>query len=119
MKCDKSNEKKCEMMGKKDDHQSGEMKKAAEKRKAVMKMLDLTEAQKNDLKKMHAEMKNKMDALEKEQTITVKEYNDRKTALKKEMDSKRDQILTKEQKDKIASMKANREKEKKKILLLI
>jgi primosomal protein N' len=107
------------MMGKKDDHQSGEMKKAAEKRKAVMKMLDLTEAQKNDLKKMHAEMKNKMDALEKEQTITVKEYNDRKTALKKEMDSKRDQILTKEQKDKIASMKANREKEKKKILLLI
>jgi hypothetical protein len=44
--------------------------------------------------------------------FNTKRDNDKKTAIRKEMMDKRQLILTKEQKDKIASFKAEREKRK-------
>jgi len=83
-----------------------------QKMQEMMKSLNLTSEQKAKLKEAGNDSRKKIKALELQQNLTLKEYNDKKTAIRKEMQAKREAILTKEQKDKIASMKSDREKKK-------
>ncbi len=97
---------------KKDVYKSHHKGKAHD-RKEMMKNLNLTEDQKKQLKTNHEEFKTKMQALDKEQNITVKEMRERKAALMKEQKTKNETIFTPEQKEKMAQEKIKRENEEK------
>ena len=103
-------------MMKKNDMQKGEGGRMQERRK-MAQFIQLTEEQKQQLKVVHEDFRKKMDVLDQQQNITVKEYNDRKTQLRKEFKSKREALLTKEQKDKIATAKELRELKKKEMFV--
>lgn len=75
--------------------------------------LQLTDAQKKQLKVIQQDYQNKIDLLDKQQSLTIKEYNDRKTALRKELIAKRQSIFTKEQKNRIETAKQLKELRKK------
>jgi hypothetical protein len=75
--------------------------------------LNLTEDQKKQLKSNREEFRTKMQALDKEENITVKEMKTRKAALHKEQKAKNDAIFTPEQKEKIAKAKLKHEEEAK------
>ena len=82
-------------------------------KKEAFKNLDLTEAQQKQLKADNESFKAKMDALNKEENITVKEQKARKAALMAEQKAKRDVLLTTEQKTKLeADRKTMGEKHK-------
>ena len=82
-------------------------------KKDALKNLDLTETQQKQLKSDNESFKTKMDALNKEENITVKEQKARKAALMTEQKAKRDALLTTEQKAKLeADRKAMGEKRK-------
>jgi len=67
-----------------------------------MKDLNLTNAQKSQIKADREAYKLKMSELDKNEGLTVKEYNERKTALQKEQREKMQSILTAEQKAKMS-----------------
>lgn len=102
------------MMKKNDSQKEARGRIGMEQRKKMAQFLQLTEDQKTQMKAIRQDFQKKMDALDQQQNITVKEYNDRKTQLRKELQSKREALLTKEQKDKIATareLKALKQKE--------
>jgi len=70
-----------------------------------LKELNLTDAQKESFKKQRTEFKQRMDALKKEENITVKEWKSRMEKLRKENQSAMQHILTPEQKEKMKSMR--------------
>ena len=75
----------------------------------VMKDLNLTESQKTQMKASHQAFKAKMDELEKNDGITVKEYKQKKAALQKEQKSKMESLLTADQKAKLSASKSEME----------
>lgn len=75
-------------------------------KKDMMKDLNLTEAQKAQLKTSREANKAKMEALNKQDNLTVKEMRERKMALMQEQKAQMESILTAEQKAKIAADKA-------------
>lgn len=81
--------------------------------KEMMKDLNLTDAQKTQLKADREAYKAKMDAHKKEENITVKEMNARKKAIQDEQRVKMQTMLTPEQKVKIAADKAAMESDRK------
>jgi Spy/CpxP family protein refolding chaperone len=93
---------------KKDVYKTGHHGKR-EQHKEMMKDLNLTESQKQQMKANHEEFKNNMEALNKEQNITVKEMNERKAALRQQQKAKNDAIFTPEQKEKLAAAKLKHE----------
>ena len=72
----------------------------------MMKDLNLTDAQKAQLKTQHQEMKAKRQALKAQDNITVKEMREKQAALKAEQKSRFEAILTAEQRAKFAEKKA-------------
>ncbi|MEX1201686.1 MAG: hypothetical protein WEA59_00470 [Ferruginibacter sp.] len=83
-------------------------------KKDAFKNLDLTDAQQKQLKEDNQSFKTKMEALNKEENITVKEQKTRKAALMAEQKAKRNALLTTDQKAKLAAdRKALDEKHKK------
>jgi Spy/CpxP family protein refolding chaperone len=72
----------------------------------MAKELNLSESQKQQAKANHDEFKQKMQELDKNENITVKESRDRKDALMKEQRSKMEALLTPEQKTKMEQLKA-------------
>ena len=76
-----------------------------EHNKEMAKDMDLSDAQKAQLKTNKAAAKVKMDALEKQDNLTVKEMRERKAALQQEQKAKMEALLTAEQKAKIATVK--------------
>lgn len=75
-------------------------------KKDMMQDLNLTEAQKAQLKTSREANKAKIDALNKQDNLTVKEMRERKMALMQEQKAQMESILTAEQKAKIAADKA-------------
>jgi Spy/CpxP family protein refolding chaperone len=71
----------------------------------MMKQLNLTKEQKGQLKAQHKEMKAKKDALKAQDNITVKEWREKRAALKAEQQSKTNAILTDEQRTKMAELR--------------
>ena len=72
----------------------------------MAKELNLTDAQKEQAKANREEFQKKMQELNKNESITVKEQRDRKAALMKEQKTKMESLLTPEQKTKMAQIKA-------------
>ncbi|MGC4102247.1 hypothetical protein [Ferruginibacter sp.] len=72
----------------------------------VAQQLNLSEAQKSQAKLYRADYKKQLQELNKNENITVKESRDRKVALRKEQAAKMQSLLTPEQKDKMAQLKA-------------
>jgi Spy/CpxP family protein refolding chaperone len=98
-----------EKMEAREQHKKGKKSHMMEK----MKDLNLSDAQKAQLKSIMEEEKTKMQALKQQQNITVKEYNDRKEAIARETKAKRDAVLTAEQKNKLAQSKIERKENEK------
>lgn len=70
-----------------------------------MKALNLTDAQKEQMKTNREEFRKKMEELKKNENITVKEQRTRMEQLHKEQKDKMDKILTNEQKEQMKKMR--------------
>jgi Spy/CpxP family protein refolding chaperone len=79
----------------------------------MMKDLNLTDAQKAQLKADRETYKAKMEALRKDENITVKEMKARQKAIQDEQHAKMQALLTPEQKAKIAADRANMDSKRK------
>ena len=90
-------ERKMDKPGMHHDMHKGGMKGRHDRMK-MMKDLNLTEEQKQQLKKNHESLKSRLEALKKEDNITVKEYRTRMEALKKEQKEVLQSVLTADQK---------------------
>ena len=75
----------------------------------VMKALNLSDAQKVDFKASNENYKMQLNALKKNENITVKDARDQRFALRKEHQAKMMGILTPEQQNKLAQLKNDRE----------
>jgi Spy/CpxP family protein refolding chaperone len=80
-------------------------------RKENIETLQLTPEQKEKMKALRDEYKEKLLALESDQNMTLKNYNDKKTALRKELQDKRKSILTPDQQNKIAEIRKRKKTE--------
>ena len=87
-------------------HKPGKMQ-----HRKMMKELNFSEAQKSKLQANRESFKTKMQQLEKEENITVKEYKARKEALHKENRAAMQSVLTPEQRQQMANMKLKREQQ--------
>jgi protein CpxP len=74
----------------------------------MAKQLNFTDAQKAQAKTINEDSRKKMQGLNKNESITVKEQRDRKAAILKERKTKMDGLLTAEQKTKMTQLKAER-----------
>ena len=72
----------------------------------MAKQLNFSEAQKNQAKAINEDSRKKMQELNKNESITVKEQRDRKAAIAKERKTKMDGLLTADQKTKQTQLKA-------------
>lgn len=75
----------------------------------MLKELNLSPAQKEQMKATHEGYKKQMIELNKNENITVKESRDRKEALQKEQKEKMMSLLTTDQKNKLVQLKKDRE----------
>lgn len=74
----------------------------------MAKQLQFTDAQKAQAKTINADARKKMQELNKQDNITVKEMRSRKAAIEKERKNKMDGLLTTDQKNKLQQLKADR-----------
>ncbi len=79
------------------------MKPNHHEREMTAKELNLSAAQQQQLKANKEEAKKQMQELDKQENLTVKDYNARKAAIRKEQKEKMDNILTEEQRKQLAS----------------
>src|ERR1043165_3553210 len=77
-------------------------------RKKQMANLNLTEEQKAKYKELAQEERKQFEALDKQDNITVKEAREKRVALQKEFQDKRQSLLTTEQKAQIEKDKEAR-----------
>ena len=101
-------QQKREMKGDKDAMHHGH-----NNRGMMMKNMNFSDAQKAQMKANREEFKNKIQELNKNENLTVKEQRDRKEALHNEQKAKMQALLTPEQKTKIAASKAKMEANRK------
>ena len=78
----------------------------------MAKQLNFSEAQKNQAKAINEDSRKKMQELNKNENITVKEQRDRKAAIAKERKTKMDGLLTADQKTKQTQLKAEHKAKK-------
>ena len=74
----------------------------------AIQQLNLSDEQKQQVKTMNEDYRNKIKNLEKDDNITLKDYRSQKADLEKERKSKFQDILTTEQKDQISQAKKDR-----------
>lgn len=72
-----------------------------------LKALNLTDAQKEQLKKQREDFRKEMEALKKNDNITVKEWRTKMESLRKEQKSGLEKVLTADQKAQLEKMKAD------------
>jgi len=77
-----------------------------------LEKLNLSDAQKAQVKTINQEFRKKMQDLESKENITVKEQRNQQEALRKEHKSKIESLLTPEQKTQLAQFKADAEKKR-------
>jgi Spy/CpxP family protein refolding chaperone len=92
--------------------QQGKMKHKKHQQQDVMKQLNLSEDQKKQAATMKQEYRAKMQELNKNESITVKESRDRKEALRKEQKTRMQALLTNEQKNRLEQLKADKKAKK-------
>ena len=91
----------------------GKQKHHQHHQKGMMaKQLNFSEAQKTQAKAINEDSRKKMQELNKNESITVKEQRDRKAAIQKERKTKMDGLLTAEQKAKQTQLRADHKAKK-------
>lgn len=93
------------------DAQQAIVKKRHHQKRHMMEMakqLQFTDAQKAQAKTINTDARKKMQELNKQDNITVKEMRSRKAAIEKDRKTKMDGILTADQKNKLQQLKADR-----------
>jgi Spy/CpxP family protein refolding chaperone len=88
------------------------MKHHKQQRHNAMKQLNLSEDQKKQAGAIKQEYKAKMQDLNKNESITVKESRDRKETLRKEQKARMQGLLTSEQKTKLEQLKTDKKARK-------
>jgi hypothetical protein len=78
----------------------------------IAKQLNLSEEQKKQAKAIDEDSRKKMQELNKNENITVKEMRDRRYAIQKDRKTKMQGLLTAEQKTKMAQLKADQKAKK-------
>ena len=78
----------------------------------MAKQLNFTDAQKAQVKTINEDSRKKMQELNRNEGITVKEQRDRKAAILKERKTKMDGLLTAEQKTKMTQLRAEHKAKK-------
>ena len=78
----------------------------------MAKQLNFSEAQKTQAKAINEDSRKKMQELNKNESITVKEQRDRRAAIQKERKTKMDGLLTAEQKAKQTQLRAEQKAKK-------
>ncbi|MEO6488299.1 MAG: hypothetical protein ABIO04_00045 [Ferruginibacter sp.] len=92
----------------KHDHEKKEGHHDQENRRGhIMQQLDLTDAQKSQMKATREEYKLKLDQLKQNPNISVKEYNEKKKAIEQEEKAKIKSLLTPEQQAKMAEFRSH------------
>ena len=81
------------------------------KRMDMMKQLNLTPDQQHQLKAYHKNYREQMQALNKNESITVKEFRDKKYALHQDEKAKFLSLLTSDQKNKLDQLKQQRQQQ--------
>lgn len=81
--------------------------RAQHERGNMMKELNLSKAQKQQMKANRENTKNQMEELKKNESITVKEYNARKAAILKSQKEQMESLLTPEQRTQLAQNNVN------------
>ena len=91
----------------------GKQKHHQQHQKGMMaKQLNFSEAQKTQAKAINEDSGKKMQELNKNESITVKEMHDRRAAIQKERKTKMDGLLTAEQKAKQTQLRADHKAKK-------
>ena len=91
----------------------GKQKHHQHHQKGMMaKQLNFSEAQKTQAKAINEDSRKKMQELNKNESITVKEMRDRRAAIQKERKTKMDGLLTAEQKAKQTQLRADHKAKK-------
>ena len=88
-------------------HRHRKIRRLHRHHRRTAQQLNLSAEQKSLAKTYHQEFKQKMQALNSNENITVKEQRDRKAALLKDQKNKMQSLLTPEQKNKMAQLKAD------------
>ena len=107
-------EKKCPMMGGKQGScgMAGMNKPGG--RKGVMQQLNLSDQQKTGMKALREEKQTKLADLESNDKITMADYRSRREAINKEYRGKMENLLTPDQKNRMAEMKKSRTEDREK-----
>ncbi|MEP7164811.1 MAG: hypothetical protein ABI741_08955 [Ferruginibacter sp.] len=108
-----SAQEKTTMKHHKDGIHSGKHQGHKQHSKEMMKGITLSDAQKAQMKASHEEFRSKMEALKKQDNITVGEMKTKRNALLKEQKLKTGNILTPDQKAQMAQNKANMQAQRK------
>jgi Spy/CpxP family protein refolding chaperone len=93
-------------------HKMGKGKHQHHQKGMMAKELNFTEAQKAQAKTINEDARKKMQELNKNESITVKDQRDRKAAIQKERKIKMDGLLTAEQKAKQTQLRAEHKAKK-------
>jgi periplasmic protein CpxP/Spy len=80
------------------------------KKKEMMRELNLTKEQRGQMKESHQSMKQKKEEVNNDNTLTEAQKKDKMKALHKEQKQKMNAILTPEQKEKMKEQKKNKKK---------
>jgi hypothetical protein len=86
--------------------------KKSDYKRRMAENLALTDDQKANFKKIKKEAKDRIEELSKNQSITLKEFNDKKTMILNDAREKRKSLLTSEQLGKIAAAKDGNKRKK-------
>lgn len=78
----------------------------------MMKDLNLTDAQKSQMKAQREAYKTRMDQLKQNQNMSVKDYNEQKAKIQKEQREKMMSVLTPDQRARMAQKKAEAEQQR-------
>ena len=81
-------------------------------REMISKQLNFSEEQKKQSKTINADFRKKMQELNKNENITVKEQREKKSAILKERKARMHGLLTAEQRTKLAQLKVERKVKK-------
>ncbi|UAY51593.1 hypothetical protein [Ferruginibacter albus] len=95
-----------------DNKQAFHHKGKFHKKGIAFKQLNLTEDQKQQLKANNEEYKKQLQKLNKNESITVKEFRDKKEALRKQQKEKFMALLTPEQKTKLEQLKQQQKQQR-------
>jgi len=93
------------------DHKQKHHGKHHDGKKMALQQLNLSDAQKAQMKASNEEFKSKMKAAQSNENQTVKQLRDTRASLAKAHKAKMESILTTEQKGKLAELKANAKKQ--------